>query len=225
MENKVFDKTEQFIEDALQKNAVAIELAEQKIISNTADKVKAEKKAAAAFDKVNEGEYHKAQEAARKAKDVLSMYEKRLSILKEEPMITQSEYESKVSDVMAELAKTVSDHKEKVVALVDQIAAIADEDAEIIKRGNTILKKLQHDLYRDQDCTRIRNGNKEIDSSQVKKFGDQDVSGLADAVVNDPRYKKFGGTKKPTGNGGVWNATNIDIAMAQRMQNVKYNPR
>ena len=198
MENKVFEKTEQFIEDTLQKNAVAIELAEQKIVSNNADKVKAEKKAAAAFDKVNENEYHKAQEAARKSADLLGMYEKRLSILKEEPMITDAEYDNAVAEVESELNRIVSDHKQKVISLIDQIVAIADEDEEVIKRGNDILKKLQHDVYRDKDCTRIRNGHKEIDRTNLKRFTDNDINGLAMTIISDPRYSKFGGTRKAT---------------------------
>lgn len=221
MENKFFDKTEQFIEEKIKVNTSAIDVTAASIETAKANKEKAEKKVEQALSDGNVDEYQKAQKALEKAEDTITVHGSLLQRLKEEPILPQAEYESLVSDVMAEIEKTVSKDRERVVALIDQIADIADEDAEIINRGNDILKKLQHDLNRDADCTRTdRSGYKQQDPYRFKKYKDDDVKSLAIKIVQDSRYKKFGGTRRYNVYGVA-----MEQVMAHHMQNVTYTPR
>lgn len=194
MENKVFDKTEQFIADRLKANSAAVDETTASVEAAKANKEKAEKQAEKALSNGNVDEYQKAQKAIEKADATIYVHSNLLNKLKEEPIISRAEYESMVSDVLAELNKTVTEDRKKVIALIDQIAEIAQKEKETVDYGNVLLKKLQHDLYRDQDCTTVdRNGYKRHDSYKEKRFKDLEVRYLADAILQDQRYKKFGG--------------------------------
>ena len=194
MENRVFQKTEQFIADKLKTNAAAINVTTASVESAKGKKDEAESRAQKSMNDGNVDEYQKAQKIIEKADATIIVHSNLLNKLKDEPIISQAEYESLVSDVMAELNKTVTQDREKVIALIDQIAEIAQKEKEIVDYGNVILKKLQHDLYRDQDCTTVdRNGYKRHDSYKEKCFKNLEVRYLADAILQDQRYKKFGG--------------------------------
>lgn len=221
MENKFFDEMEQFIAEKLKSNAAAITVTTTSVNSAKADKEKAEKKAEQALSNGDVDEYQKAHKALEKANATITVHGNLLEKLKEEPILPQAEYESKVADVLAEIDNTVSADREKIVSLIDQIADIADAEAEFIKRGNDILKKLQHDLNRDADCTTVDgNGYKRHDSYRVKRYKDMDVSDFAIKIVQDSRYSKFGGTRK-------YNVYGVPMeqAIAKHMQSVTYTPR
>lgn len=221
MENKFFDKTEKFIEEKIKVNASAIDVTTASIETAKANKEKAGKKAEQALSDGNVEEYQKANKAIEKADDIITVHGSMLQRLKEDPILPQAEYESMVSDVMAEIEKTVSGHREKVVSLINQIVEIADAESEFIKRGNGILKKLQHDLNRDADCTIVdRNGYKRHDSYREKKYKDTDVQDFAIKIVQDSRYKKFGGTRQYNVYG-----VPVESVMAHHMQNVTYRPK
>lgn len=221
MENKYFDEIEQFIDEKTKVNTSAIDVTAASIETAKANKEKAEMKAAQALSDGDVDAYQKARKAIEKADDIITVHGGMLQRLKENPVLPQAEYESKVADVLAEIEKTVSVDREKVVALIDQIADIADEESEFIKRGNDILKKLQHDLNRDADCTVVdRSGCKRQDSYRVKKYKDTDVSDYAIKIVQDGRYSKFGGTRK-------YNVYGVPMeqVMAHHMQSVTYTKR
>lgn len=194
MDNKTFAKAEQFIADKIKINTAAISVTANSIGTAKANKEKAEKQAEKAMNKGDVDEYQRAHKAIEKADATIFVHSNLLDKLKTEPIISTSEYESMVSDVMAELNKTVTEDRKKVVALIDQIAEIAQKEKETVDYGNVLLKKLQHDLYRDQDCTTVdRNGYQRHDSYKEKRFKDLEVRYLADAILQDQRYKKFGG--------------------------------
>lgn len=221
MENKYFNAIEQFIEEKIKVNASTIAVTAASIETAKANKEKAEQKVAQALSDGDVDAYQKANKAIEKADDIITVHGNLLEKLKEKPILPQAEYESKVSDVLAEIEKTVTSHREKIVSLIDQIADLADEDEEIITRGNSILKKLQHDLNKDADCTTVdRNGYKQHDRYREKKYTDTDVKDLAIKIVQDSRYKKFGGARK-------YNVYGVPMeqVIAQHMQSVTYTPR
>lgn len=221
MENKYFDAIEHFIDEKIKVNTSAIDVTAASIETAKANKEKAEMKAAQALSDGDVDAYQKANKAIEKADDIITVHGNLLEKLKEKPILPQAEYESKVVDVLAEIEKTVSGHREKIVSLVDQIADLADEESEFIKRGNDILKKLQHDLNKDADCTIVdRNGYKRHDSYREKKYKDTDVQDFAIKIVQDSRYSKFGGTRKYNVYG-----VPMESVMAHHMQNVTYRPR
>lgn len=197
MENKVFEKTEQFIEDALQKNAAAIEEIMKNIESAQAAKAKAEQDAETAFNKADAKSHRKAKMNAKAAAEDITTYNEILNRRNESPIISNTQYESAVSDVLAEMARMVAEDKEKVIALADQIAQIADREKEFVATGNALLKKLQHDLYRDADCTRTdSSGHKQHDSYREKRFKDTNVVYFSDRIIGSDFYKNSGGTRK-----------------------------
>lgn len=197
MENKLFDKIEGFIAEKLKANTAAIEVTAASVESATAKKEKAEQKMEKALGDGNVDEYQKGQDALKKAEATITVHGSMLNKLKEAPILSQAEYEKMVSDVMAEMSRTTSADKEKIISLIDQIADIADAESEFIKRGNDILKKLQHDLNRDADCTTVdRNGYKQHDQYREKRFKDLDVVSFSNRAIGSEFYKQNGGTRK-----------------------------
>ena len=115
-------------------------------------------------------------------------------------MISRAEYESMVSDVLAAIAETVDGYKADIVALVDKMADIRDAESEVLNRGNTLLKKLQHDLYRDADRTRDQAGRMMNLQHENKRFDDFNIPSLVNSTLNNDCYTKIGGTRKVVSN-------------------------
>ena len=101
-----------------------------------------------------------------------------------------------VSDVLAAIAESVDGYKADIVALVDKMADIRDAENEVLNRGNTLLKKLQHDLYRDADRTRDQAGRVMNLQHENKRFDDFNIPSLVNSTLNNDCYKKIGGTRK-----------------------------
>lgn len=222
MDNKVFDKAEEFIADKIKTNTAAIGVTTNSVETTKANKEKAEKKAEKALRDGDVDAYQKAQDAIKKADATITVHGNLLQRLKEEPILPREEYESKVADVLAELERIVSKDREKVVSLIDQIADIAEKEDVTIKRGNAILKKLQHDLYRDADRTRDKTGHVMSLNHENKQFKEDHIRMLASGAINSPHYKTIGGTWKP-GNGIDFKVSNMDVIMAHHMQHVTYH--
>lgn len=200
MDNKIFDKAEEFIADKIKINTAAINVTTNSIDTAKANKEKAEKQAEKALSNGNVDEYQKTHKAIEKADATIFVHSSLLNKLKEEPMISQAEYESMVSDVMAEIAKNVDEYKAEIVALVDKMADIRDAESEVLNRGNTLLKKLQHDLYRDADRTRDQAGRMMNLQHENKRFDDFNIPSLVNSTLNNDCYKKIGGTRKVVSN-------------------------
>lgn len=200
MDKKFFDEMEKFIAEKIKVNTSAIDVTAASIETAKADKEKAEKKAEQALNNGDVDGYQKAQKAIEKADAIITVHGNLLKKLKEEPILPKGEYESKVAGVLAEIEKTVSANKEKIISLIDQMADIRDADDEIINRGNDILKKLQHDLYRDADRSRDKFGRLINLRHEEKRFDELNIPSLVNSTLNNDCYKAIGGTRKVVSN-------------------------
>lgn len=200
MDNKIFDKAEEFIADKIKINTAAINVTANSIDTAKANREKAEKQAEKALSNGNVDEYQKAHKAIEKADATIFVHSNLLNKLKEEPVISRAEYESMVSDVLAAIAETVDGYKADIVALVDKMADIRDAESEVLNRGNTLLKKLQHDLYRDADRTRDQAGRMMNLQHENKRFDDFNIPSLVNGTLSNDCYKKIGGTRKVVSN-------------------------
>lgn len=112
------------------------------------------------FSKLDIAGYHRAQDAAREAKDTAEMYQKHVERLEKAPLLREEEYNNLAQEIMDELAYVVSKDKEKIISLIDKMRVIADQESEIIEEGNRLLHILQHKCYKDDACLVTAKGAK-----------------------------------------------------------------
>lgn len=131
------------------------------IISELTDKI-SEKKAAIAkaeseMDTATMGgdisAYRRAKEAREDAAADLEMYNKRLVMMRDKPIISKTEYDSLVKSIYDEISTLEAATREKLAELSDAMKAAADNLNDATNRANAILSHIQKDLYRDADRT------------------------------------------------------------------------
>ena len=137
--------------------------------------------------------YHKAQDAARQAKDATEMYQGRMNRLEETPLLSEGEYSDMVQEIMNELASVVSKDKEKILSLIDKMRAIGDQESEIIEEGNRLLHILQHRCYKDDACFVTAKGKKVYSETLEKSYKDYSVMMFVGKIKEDDFYKENGG--------------------------------
>lgn len=172
--------------------------AEQKALSDQLREERAAAaKAEAAMDKATAAGDLKAYQSAKKEKldaaDAIEMHSARFDALEHKPLVTEAEYNKAIAAIMGELTAENNRAKEKLTALADEMKATADELAEIFAEGNAVLRKWQHEIFRD-DATRTRNdGSKVHDPNKEKQWKDHSAVLYGGRAVEDPFYKNFRG--------------------------------
>lgn len=99
--------------------------------------------------------YQKAKRALRDAKDSQELHGSWSKSVTEAPVITAEEYKSMVSAIYAEMDALENETLKKAVKLADDMAALGDALEEAYVSANKVLRRLQHDAYKDAD--RMRN--------------------------------------------------------------------
>ena len=102
--------------------------------------------------------YQKAKADRRDAADAKEMHEARLNALNNKPLISKADYEKAVADIYAEIAALDDQIKQRLAKLSDQMEAEALELQEAINKANEVLRRLQHEVYRDADRSRSAKG-------------------------------------------------------------------
>jgi len=133
--------------------------------------------------------YHKAKSGRREASDIIEMHSKRLEALNNKPLIQSSEYEKGVAQIMAALGEVSADAKKQIASHVEQIRLIAAECTAEITKGNEVLHQWQHDIFHDDACMQVANGNRVHLPNLEKRFTDFTVPQFADYILNSGYYK------------------------------------
>lgn len=157
---------------------------EEKIINDLNDSIaKYEQEKA---DAVKAGDNDKYKEAKSKLDDLnfsKTYHEERIRTFKTAPLISDSEYNHMVSDIMLQLRKESDANILETVNFLMKGRDKAEALNALIKEANEVLKKLQREVYRedlykvDNDgCYIISKVNNRpmIDRNKVKSFDDYD---------------------------------------------------
>ena len=139
--------------------------------------------------------YQKAKADRRDAEDAIEMHTKRINALEKSPLISSGEYEKSVAQIMAALGEVSAEAKKQIVSHMEQIRVIATECREEIVKGNEVLHKWQHEIYRDKAEMEIGNGKKLHSDSLEKKFTDFTVPQFASYILDSHFYKTITGQK------------------------------
>ena len=102
--------------------------------------------------------YQKAKKELQTAKDSKELHTAWAESIRSTPAITSEEYDSLVSAIYAELDALEDATMQKAVKLADDMAALGEQLKAAQNEANTVLEKLQHDVYKDADRRRNKEG-------------------------------------------------------------------
>ena len=139
--------------------------------------------------------YMAAKEEYTAANEIKEMHETRLNHLNAKSLINRQEYEKVVADIYSEWEIENEKTKEKIIAYAEEMYAAAGELRGATKHANEILQRLQHEIYRDMDRTKTRNGKIIYLSGQNKMIPDFDVCNWGELAAKNYMYEKCTGEK------------------------------
>lgn len=106
----------------------------------------------------NDKAYIKAKKDRDEAQTLKGLCKARLERAVSQPLIEKAEYEAKVKVIYEEMDEVDAGIREKLAKLAEEMSGLADELAEAQSKANEALHRLQHDVYKDADRTRNKEG-------------------------------------------------------------------
>lgn len=103
--------------------------------------------------------YKKAKEKLSECQLSQEMHRKRFNKLQYEILISKEEYEKKVAAIFEEYNSFRIQTGKKLAKLSEEMKKEADELLEAYEHINNVLYRLQHELYKDSDRLKAKNGD------------------------------------------------------------------
>ena len=171
--------------------------------AETADLEEQVKKVAGAIEKANAAmeaateagdviAYQKAKADRRDAADAKEMFENRLNALNDKHLISKRDYEKTIADIYDELEALDDQTKQCLAKLSEQMEAAVLELQEAQVYANEVLHRLQHEVYRDADRSRV-NGKVLQLTGEDKKVDKSATILWGKAGVTHYQYKQYTG--------------------------------
>lgn len=170
--NKLLQETETRINGILQNRDEKIVTLQAKLEKAREALQAAEKEAAASTEAEDVKAYQKAKADRADAAAAAELFERRISDLKDKPLISKGEYEKTVADLMNAITTEDNAAREKIAASINTIQQLGNELNASIKYGNELLHQLQHDVFKDPAEMICANGNAVHISSLEKEYKD-----------------------------------------------------
>lgn len=179
----LFKKQEDKANTILKTSAEEIAALEQKIIEANNRLKDLDGMITAATDAGNLKDYRKAKEEKQTAIDAREMYSARLKKFSEEPLMKEEDYQKACAEVSRIIAEESKAADEKLLKLAGEMKAIADELQTKVDAANSLLKKYQHEIYRDADRSKGANGAILMLSGEEKTvYNDKEMS-IAEVIA------------------------------------------
>lgn len=150
---------------------------------------KASKQMDVSMSKGSTEDYRKAKADYAEAEEEAAVLYKRLDILENKPIISESEYEKGIAQIMAALGEISEETKKQIVTHMEQIRILAAETNAEIARGNEVLRQWQHDIYKDKAEMKRTDGSMIHMANLERQFKDFSVAQFADFVLNSGYYE------------------------------------
>lgn len=162
---------------------------QQKIDSASQSEHEAIIKAAEAYKTGSVSEYHIAQNQLRQCQDAQKMYGEMLRAEKENPIISDEEYEGYLSIITSALDKETQSAKKKILSLFDEIISISQKNSEAISHGEKLMYSLQHEIMKDDASMTNQAGVRIWMPGLEKVYGDHQIAYIKDRIIEDWLYK------------------------------------
>ena len=186
-------KAEQLIEKLKKTGAQELPELEAVIKKITEQKDAAANKMTKAVETGGPAAYQDAKAEYNNAIDSLEMYARRREYLQSRPLISQAQYEEVVSDICQEMAEAETSTIDTLEKLAEQMNAAAVELEEAQAKANKVLATLQHDIYRDADRSRDKDGRIKPIFSEIKKVDKWQVINWGKSAVKNKEYISYTG--------------------------------
>lgn len=185
------EQTEQRISEVIADRKKEIAEREAQLEEARQALIEAEAHISKAIDTDDAELYRKAKKAKADAEDDIELREKRLDLLKKQPLIDQAEYNKRCQAIISDLDAMTTRQQAEIVKIVDQLKAVYDEAHESIIRGNDVLARWQHEIYRDADRSRSPEGKIVKLPHELKRFNNLDVTAFISELMDNGYYKGF----------------------------------
>lgn len=199
------------IKDA-EKRIKEIKDAREKELSELEKKIEKEKAAIEAasyeMDKATAaGDVKLYQESKRRrtdAADAREMYEKRMKTLEKENLITPEEYKKRISEIKEAANAYRRAKQEELAALAESMYDTAEKVREVQQAANEVLRKLQHDIFRDEDRAKNPKGEPLLIASEDQKVDFWEVINWGQAAKASYTYESITGNKAELEKPKLW---------------------
>lgn len=128
--------------------------------------------------------FAKANQEQRTAKDIADFYLAKLDEIKNDPYISKEDYTAYTARIMAELDQLNNESKSKAGALLKELVQIKEEVEPVLQAGQTLLRKLQYELYKDHAETTTTTGTKVHLDSLENKYRDYSLIQWLEYITN-----------------------------------------
>ena len=139
--------------------------------------------------------YQKAKAARQNAADAKEMHEARLTILAEKALITPEEYETAVNRIYAENAALEDEAKQAIIGYSEKMNTVAISLEDAMTHANNVLRRLQSEIYRDQDRRRDSAGEIVRIPTETKEVNNWNIINWGKRGVKSAQYAHFINTK------------------------------
>lgn len=189
-------EVEALVKKTLESAVAETEKLHKLLADEAADIKKANDEMDAATAKGDLKAYQKAKAARQNAADAKEMHETRLETLKGKALISKAEYEQAIASIYTEITALEDTVKQKLAELSNQMNQEALKLEKATKKANSVLQRLQAEVYRNQDRRRNRkDGNIMYLPMETKAIDKWSTIHWGKKGVEAPQYKEYTGNK------------------------------
>lgn len=147
--NQIFEQAEARMNEIKRGRDSKVAATQKKLTEARAAVTQAEAAIEKAAEKEDVKAYQKAKTERADALSAVELFERRLSTLKNEPLITEEEYKKTSSELMRAIAAEDEEAFAKLEQLAQQMQEIGDDLQGVINLGNRLLARWQHDIFKE----------------------------------------------------------------------------
>lgn len=144
----------------------------EKVDRAKADEEEAKKEVVKAKQDGSVSDYAKAQEKLRNAQDTVESYLDKVEGVKDGPYITKEQYAEYSKSIKDQLDQLNHDKKVRAGELLKELLEIREEVTPVLKKGQEMLHKLQHEILKDKAENVLANGDKFHSEALEDKYND-----------------------------------------------------
>ncbi|BDP45663.1 hypothetical protein [Enterococcus faecium] len=97
--------------------------------------------------------YNKAKDTIWAANHAKELYQKQRDKLKQEPLISKSEYNELLAEITQAANKVHEEQNERAVALISELRKISEESSQTSQQANELIHTLQRKVYKEPEGT------------------------------------------------------------------------
>lgn len=151
----------------------------------------------------NDKAYIKAKKDRDEAQTLKGLCKARLERAVAQPLIEKADYDAKVKAIYDELEAVNASTREKLADLAEEMSGLADELAQAQEKANNALHRLQHEVYRDADRTRNKDGEIIPIQAETKSVNYGGTITWGKEAIRHHQYELTTGIKVSNNNRGI----------------------